>query len=194
MRRVAARAWLRGTFLVLAASALLTTEARAQAAIDQAKSWLGFEVYTRFGQRVAGEFPRFEGEVEALPGGLQRVRLRVATSEAVIPGRARYTAWMRGTSFFDAARHPRMEFVSEPYPADLLRDGGPLRGQLTLRGVTRPQRLQVLPSACARPGLDCGIQVDGSIDRSDFDMREWQVALADKVWLLASLQLRGQAE
>ena len=72
--------------------------------------------------------------------------------------------------------------------------GNPLRGELTLRGVTRSQRLEVLPSACARPGLDCGIQVNGSIDRSDFDMRQWQVALADKVWLLASLQLRGPVE
>lgn len=177
--------------LVLSAALFPVPEARAQVAIDEQQSWLGFEVYTRFGQRVAGEFPDFEGGIEPLPDGRQRVRLRVATSEALIPDRPRYTAWMRGVSFFDTVRHPWMEFVSEPYAPDLLREGGALRGQLTLRGVTRPQRLQVLPAACERPGLDCAIQVDGSIDRNDFGMREWQVALADKVWLMASLQLSG---
>ena len=178
----------------MAAMAAPARPADAQVAIDHAQSWLGFEVYTRFGQRVAGEFPRFRGEVEALPDGRHRVRLRVATTEAVIPDRPRYTAWMRGASFFDSGRHPSMEFVSDPFPAGLLRAGGPLRGQLTLRGVTRPQRLDVLPAGCDRPGQDCGIRVNGSIDRSDFDMRQWQVALADRVWLLATLQLHGPVE
>ena len=194
MRRTTARAWLRAQAALALAAAALVPQAHAQARFDDGQSWLGFEVYTRFGQRVAGEFPSFQGVVEPLPDGRQQVRLRVATSEAVIPDRPRYTAWMRGASFFDTVRHPWMEFVSDPYPADLLRKGGPLHGRLTLRGVTRPQRLEVLPAACARPGLDCGIQVNGSIDRSDFDMRQWQLALADKVWLLASLQLRGPVE
>ena len=180
--------------LVLAAMLAPPGRADARALIDPAQSWLGFEVYTRFGQRVAGEFPRFQGEVEALPDGRHRVHLRVATTEAVIPDRPRYTTWMRGASFFDTGRHPWMEFVSDPFPAELLRAGGPLRGHLTLRGVTRPQRLDVLPAACARSGQECGIQVNGSIDRSDFDMRQWQLALADRVWLLASLQLRGPVE
>lgn len=175
--------------MALVAWAILAGHVHAQVAVDPARSWLGFEVYTRFGQRIAGEFEEFEGSVQPLPDGRQRVRLRVATSSAAIPDRPRYTAWMRGTSFFDAARHPSMEFVSEPYTADLLRDGGPLRGKLTLRGVSRPQRLQVLPGQCERPGVDCAIRVEGSLDRSDFDMREWQVALADKVWLMASLHL-----
>ena len=168
--------------------------ADAQVAIDHAQSWLGFEVYTRFGQRVAGEFPEFQGRVEALADGRQRVRLQVATSQARIPERPRYTSWMRGASFFDTGRHPLMEFVSEPYPVELLRHGGTLRGQLTLRGVTRPQRLEVQPATCERPGIDCQIRVSGSIDRSDFDMRQWQLALADRVWLLARLQLDGSVE
>lgn len=191
-------AW-KGARLAVAALVLVAALARAQDApapstFNHGQSWLGFEVRTRFGQRIAGEFPRFDGVVEHLPDGRHRVRLQVATSEAMIPERPRYTAWMRGASFFDTVRHPRMEFVSESYTSDLLRDGGTLRGELTLRGVTRPQSLEIAPSACARPGRDCPIQVSGSIQRSDYGMREWQVALADKVWLLASLQLQERAE
>ena len=141
-------AWLLGAALVVAA-----VPGRAQApvpapatasrsvAFDTANSWLGFEVRTRFGQRMAGEFPRYEGVVEHLPDGRHRVRLRVATSEAVIPDRPRYTAWMRSQSFFDAIRHPWMEFVSEPYAPELLRDGGVLRGRLDLRGINRDEEL-----------------------------------------------------
>ncbi len=194
MHRLGVLGWLPGAILALAVATVAVDQARARATLNTAQSWLGFEVFTRFGQRVAGEFPHFEGMIETLPDGHHQVRLRVAMAEAVIPERPRYTAWMRGASFFDAGRHPWMEFVSDPYAPELLRTGGPLRGELALRGVTRPQRLDVLPSACARPGLDCGIQVSGSIDRSDFDMRQWQVALADKVWLLATLQLSGPVE
>ena len=194
MSAVAARAWSRALLLALALLACAPGAASAQAAIDPGHSWLGFEVYTRFGQRVAGEFPEFQGQVETLADGRQRVRLQVATSQARIPERPRYTSWMRGASFFDTGRHPLMEFVSEPYPVELLRHGGTLRGQLTLRGVTRPQRLEVQPATCERPGIDCQIRVSGSIDRSDFDMRQWQLALADRVWLLARLQLDGSVE
>ena len=198
MRRKRAQAWLLGVLLALGPAVPAMAEPPVPpvppSTFDSARSWLGFEVRTRFGQGVAGEFPRFEGVVEHLADGRHRVRLRVATGEAVIPGRPRYTAWMRGGSFFDTVRHPWMEFVSEPYLPALLVEGGTLEGALTLRGVTRPQRLEVRPSACARPGLDCGIQVSGSIDRSDFGMREWQFALTDRVWLLATLQLQGSAE
>ena len=51
-----------------------------------------------------------------------------------------------------------------------------------------------MPAGSERPGIDCPIRVSGSIDRSDFDMRQWQLALADRVWLLARLQLDGTVE
>lgn len=196
-------AWLLAAALIAAvprapaqAPALPSAPAPAPApgaAVDTARSWLGFEVRTRFGQRMAGEFPRFEGQVEHLPDGLHRVRLRIATSEARIPDRPRYTAWMRSQSFFDAIRYPWMEFVSDPYAPALLREGGPLRGRLTLRGVTRDEELQVAPPACARPGVDCDIQASGSIERADYGMREWQFALADEVRMEVRVRLLDAA-
>ena len=196
MRKSEGYAWLLCAALVLAATpgraqapASASTAAETAVAFDTANSWLGFEVRTRFGQRMAGEFPRYEGVVEHLPDGLHRVRLRIATSEAVIPDRPRYTAWMRSQSFFDAIRHPWMEFVSEPYAPELLRDGGQLRGRLDLRGVTREERLEVARATCTRPGLDCDIRVAGSIERADYGMREWQFALADEVRLEVRVRL-----
>jgi len=162
-------------------------------AFDTDKSWLGFEVRTRFGQSLRGEFPRYEGMVEHLPDGRHRVHLRVATGEAQIPDRPRYTSWMHGQSFFDSVRHPWMEFVSEPYAPGLLHDGGPLKGRLSLRGVSRDEELTVVPAACPRPGVDCDIQVSGAIERADYGMREWQFALTDEVRLEVRVRLRVAA-
>jgi polyisoprenoid-binding protein YceI len=190
MGNSARRARLLCAALVVAAPLAGAQPVQTTVPFDKELSWLGFEVRTRFGQQMVGEFPRYDGVVEHLPDGRHRVRLRVATSEARIPDRPRYTGWMRGQSFFDAMRHPWMEFLSEPYAPELLRTGGPLKGQLSLRGAVREEELQVAPAGCARPGLDCDIQVGGDIERADYGMREWQFALADEVRLEVRVRLR----
>lgn len=149
--------------------------------LDPERSLLEFEVRTRLGQRLRGQFPRYEGLVERLPDGRHQVRLRISTAAAEIPGKPRYTGWMRGDSFFDTVRHPWMEFVSDPYLPDTLAHGGQLHGRLTLRGATRPERLDVAPAQCARPGLDCAMEVHGDIQRGRYGMDDWQVMLSERV-------------
>ncbi|MFO7338361.1 MAG: YceI family protein [Lysobacteraceae bacterium] len=161
--------------------------------VDPARSHLGFEVRTRVGHRLGGEFPRYEGLVERLADGRHRVRLRVATAEAVIPGRPRYTAWMRGEHFFDTLRYPWMEFVSEPYDPAVLAAGGPLRGHLTLRAHTHAEVLEVAPAACARPGRDCPVSVRGDIDRGRYGMADWRMVLSDRVRFVMQVWLREEA-
>lgn len=193
MRRFHGQAWLSCALVLFVAPASAQESAPAGSRFDPARSALGFEVRTRFGQHLTGDFPRYEGQVEHLPDGRRRVHIRVATYEARIPGRPRYTSWMRGASFFDAQRHPWMEFVSEPYRPELLREGGMLDGTLTLRGASHRERLQVAPAACDRPGRDCDILVRGGIERSHYGMREWQVALADEVQLTVRVRLHESA-
>lgn|SRR5690606_10702287 len=158
--------------------------------LDQAHTRLEFEVRTRLGQRLRGEFPRYEGLVDLLPDGRQRVRLRVSTAAAEIPGKPRYTGWMRGDSFFDTLRHPWMEFVSDPFPPHALAQGGKLHGHLTLRGATRAESLDVEPAACERPGLDCAVQVHGDIARARYGMDDWQVVLSERVRFTMEVWLR----
>ena len=186
-------AWMLGATLLCALPSGVA-QPLAGAGFDVERSWLGFEVRTRFGQRLMGEFPRYEGRVETLPDGRHRVHLRVATGEAVIPDRPRYTSWMHGQSFFDSVRYPWMEFVSDPYSPALLREGGPLKGRLSLRGVTRDEELRVLPAPCLQPGRDCDIQVVGAIERADYGMREWQFALTGEVRLEVRVRLRGDGQ
>lgn len=150
-------------------------------AFDTAHSGVGFQLSTRWGQRLRGTFPVYEGEVVVHADGRREVRVRLDSSRMEITGHPRYTRWARGPEFFDAARFPAIEFRSETYDASLLLDGGPLHGTLTMRGTSQPVRFVVEPSTCDQPGRDCDVVARGKVDRTDFGMDAWQVAVDQAV-------------
>lgn len=168
------------TVTVLLALAWPARPTPAQA-FDPARSRIEFDVRTRLGPMVRGRFPDHAGEIEVLPDGRHRVRVRLAAAAVTVDGPRRYTALARGPQLFDVDRHPVIEFVSEPYPADLARTGGALPGRLRLRGVEHGERFTLAPSACARPGHDCPVIATGRIDRGDYGLEGWRWALADTV-------------
>ncbi|QSX79945.1 YceI family protein [Lysobacter solisilvae] len=149
--------------------------------LDPAHSRFGFELRTRWGQRVDGNFPRYEGEVIPLPDGRRRVRIRLATGSVEVAGSDRYTRFARSPSFLDAAHHPWVEFTSEPYVGELVRAGGPLRGTLSLRGVSKPETFTLKPSACPRPAHDCDVVAYGRVNRADYGLQTWRWAVQDDV-------------
>ncbi len=156
---------------------------------DPAQSRFGFEIRTRFGQRVEGLFPRFDGTIEVLPDGRHRVHLVMYTAQVEIPGRPRHTQWMRSEDFFDAAHFPQVEFLSDPYDPALLASGGSLVGTLTLRGVSRVETLTLMPAGCDRPGYDCDVISRGTVLRGRYGMDSWQVAVSDRVTFILRARL-----
>lgn len=154
----------------------------------------GFELRTRWGQRVAGTFPRYDGELVELPDGRQQVRIRLATAAVEVGGSPRYTELARGARFFDAQHHPLVEFVSDPHPPALARTGGPLRGQLTMRGVSRTETFALAPSQCARPGRDCDAVASGSVDRGNYALDDWRFVLGDTVRFQLRVRLQQPAQ
>lgn len=160
-----------------------------EAQLDPEKCTFGFELRTRWGQTLQGNFPRYEGENLMLPDGRQQVRLKMYTGDVDIAGHPRYAEWARGDQFFDADRHPAIEFISHPYDDSLLGHGGALAGNLQVRGIRRPAVLQIAPATCKRHGHDCDIVVTGEISRSDFGMDGWKMALHDRVLLVLFARL-----
>ncbi|KLD77974.1 polyisoprenoid-binding protein [Xanthomonas hyacinthi] len=158
---------------------------------DPAQSRFGFEIRTRFGQRIEGFFPRFEGTVEMLPDGRHQVRLRLFTAYVQIPGKPRYSDWMRGEDFFDAARFPAVSFDSQPLSPQLLISGGALAGTLSIRGVSHAETLTVMPAGCARPGYDCDVISRGTVLRGRYGMDKWDLALSDRVTFVLRARLMG---
>lgn len=171
---------------------LLLVAALGAGQVDPA-SRVEFTLHTRWGQTLDGRFPRIEGEVEAMADGRRQVRFRLDARALEIAGNARYTAFARGPRFFDAARHPQVEFVSEPYSPQLLQDGGALDGELRMHGVRRRERFVLAPASCARPGRDCDIVAHGSVRRGDYHLDGWRLALRERVRFALRVRVREAA-
>ena len=189
----AASAWLARVDLLLAVLlvaglVLAAPDARAQA-FDPMHTRIGFELYTRWGQRLEGRFPRYEGAVRTLPDGRRQVSMRLWTADVEIVGHPRYAEFARGHRFFDARRHPWVSFTSDPYPPSLLRAGGKLSGMLRIHGVAQHESFDVEPATCARPALDCDLVAHGSVRREDYGMDDWQWAVRPRVRFELRLRL-----
>jgi polyisoprenoid-binding protein YceI len=179
------------SLLVPAGAAIAAPPVPAVPQIDTARSQFGFEIRTRFGQKVEGLFPRFEAWTIQLPDGRHQVRLRMFAQYVEIPDKPRYTGWMRGEDFFDVARYPLVEFESEPYWPQLIQQGGDVKGQLTIRGISRQETLRLAKPECARPGYDCDLVSRGTILRGRYGMDNWQMALSDRVTFILRTRLVG---
>lgn len=173
------------------ASAPPTLQAPAHARrFDPAHTRFGFELRTRWGQRVQGHFPVYDGAVEVLDDGRHLVRVRLSTADVEVDDSERYTAMARGERFFDAARHPLIEFVSDPYRAELVHDGGQLRGYLAMHGTRRREDFTLLPATCQRPGTGCDVEARGVVDRGDYGLDGWRLALARSVRFTLRVRLQ----
>jgi polyisoprenoid-binding protein YceI len=166
---------LLGVALTLCAA--LATAAR----IDPVASHIGFTLKTRWGQVLEGRFPDAQGDVVELHDGHHQVRLQLATRTVEILGHDAYTRLTRGDGFFDADEYPWVQFVSDEYSADLLRDGGALTGVLTIRNVHRREVFTISPSSCAQPARQCDVIASGVIRRQDYGVNRWSFAMSDKV-------------
>jgi len=162
---------------------------------DHARSRIGFELYTRWGQRIEGVFPDYDGDVEVLADGRHRVSMALRTANVEIVGHPSYTNFSRGQGFFDAERYPDIRFVSDPYPVSLLRSGGALHGVLEMHGRRRRQAFTISPAPadCARPAYDCDLQVEGSVRRADYGIDAWQIAVRDRVRFVLRVRLDAEA-
>lgn len=106
--------------------------------IDASRSEARFTV-TKLGfENVTGVFRESEGEIRYDPDRPQEssVNWRVRVASVVTDATNRDRA-LQGREYFDAQRHPYLEFTSRAVRR--LEDGRlEVSGQLTMRGVTRP--------------------------------------------------------
>lgn len=182
---------VRGGWLLALLVPCAAALAAEPAQFDPQHSRFGFEIRTRFGQRIEGVFPRFEARATALPDGQHQVTLRMFSQYVEIPGKPRYTGWMRGEDFFDAERFPVVEFRSDPYSPGLIAHGGDVQGWLTIRGISHRETLRLAEPECARAGYDCDLVSRGTIQRGRYGMDSWQMALSDRVTFILRTRLAG---
>lgn len=171
---------------------LAVPAARSEALqVDTAQSRATFSLRALLVKRIEGEFGRVEGVITRdAAAGRFGVDVRI-DANSVSMSRASFADWARSADFFDAARQPWIRFRADEQPERALRDGGEVRGELTLRGVTRAASFVLEPSECPRPGIDCAVRARGEVRRSDFGMDARRIVLGDRVRL--EFAIRAQA-
>jgi polyisoprenoid-binding protein YceI len=158
--------------------------------IDPAASSAQFRVRLLAILPMSGSFDAVHGTVAFDPDTREVLVDAELDSGAVRMRNASHAAWARSAEFFDATNHPRIRFRSAPFAQDLLRDGGRIEGELSLRGVTRPVGFRIEAGTCD-PAQDrrCTLEVSGQVRRSDFGMGARAATVSD--WV--TLRLRVEA-
>ena len=173
-------------------SALTVTSAGTWT-LDPVHSAIGFELPYLAGT-FRGQFKDVDARLtdESLIGSA-----RVASVDVKDENLA---AHLQSPEFFDAERHPQLRFESR----ELDRDGGQLavRGDLTIRGVTRPVELSGTISEPITDGYGrerVGVKLETTVDRTEFGVN-WNLplpngepSLANEVKLVAELYFVKEA-
>jgi polyisoprenoid-binding protein YceI len=144
--------------------------------VDPAHSNIGFEVRHMGIATVRGTFHKFHGTLEVSPQST--VFEGVVDVSSIDTGDEQRDAHLTAPDFFDGERYPEIGFRSTTADAT---DDGKLRlsGELTIRGITKPIELT---GAVGAGGTDpwgnerSGFEVEGVIDRRDFDLK-WNQTL-----------------
>jgi polyisoprenoid-binding protein YceI len=190
------------------AKAILTTMALTAATVasaevttwnvDRSHSWVGFSVKHMMVTNVRGEFGAFKGTVTTEGDDAATAKIDVTIDTASIDTRdAKRDEHLRSADFFDAANQPTIRFVSTG--VEKAGSGLKLKGDLTMRGVTKPVVLDVTEVTQAIAdgwgGRRVGVQATTKLNRKEFGV-SWNKALdaggvvvGDEVTVTLDLQL-----
>ena len=122
-------------------TATATTQLAASTwAIDPVHSSINFWVRHLMVSKVRGKFDNFSGAIVVAEDGTPSVRAEIAV-DSVNTGNDQRDAHVKSADFFDVEKYPAATFTAGAVQAN--GDNYLLRGELTLKGVTRPVALDL---------------------------------------------------
>ena len=145
----------------------------AEYRIDTAHSFVQFRTQHLGFSWLIGRFNRFDGGFRydtKSNDGPQEITLKLETA-SVDSNHAERDKHLRGDDFLDTDSYPHASFTSSGYSGDA--NGGELRGDLELHGVTRPVVITVRKIGEGKDpwgGYRVGFEGSTTITRSDFGM------------------------
>lgn len=161
--------------------------------IQKSSSRMGFCVHSNL-KEIEGEFKDFQGGLALQPedNGEGQAMVVIKTGSVDVKG-ALVEKLIKGENFFDVEHNPEILFVSKgiewtsPSSAQL-------KGDLTLRGITRPVIFEV--SLTALDGTNASnaekilVKATTDIDRTAFGMKALSSMVDDTVRLCMSVEAR----
>jgi len=186
------------TLATFTAAVLIATAMPTHAAdyrIDLAHSFVQFRTQHLGFSWLIGRFNRFEGGFEYDAGdarGPRNIRVELDTA-SIDSNHAERDKHLRSDDFLDTDSYPRAVFTGTGYDGDA--DGGELRGDLELHGVTRPIVISMRKIGEGDDpwgGYRVGFEGSATIARSDFGIDRNLGPMAEMVEL--SLYIEGIRE
>jgi polyisoprenoid-binding protein YceI len=167
--------------------------------IDKAHSKIGFNVVHMAVSEVEGNFKDFDGSVVSKADDFNGAEVSFTAKTASIDtDNERRDGHLKSPDFFEAEKFPDLAFKG-----NLVKDGGKykLKGDLTLKGVTKPVEFDVTygGSINAGNGMKAGFKLLGQINRQDFGLA-WanklatgEMVVSDKVDIICKIELNKKA-
>ncbi len=123
---------------------------------------------------VTGAFKKFDGSFESSKHDLSdaTVNFTVDTS-SIDTNNEQRDGHLKSADFFDAEKHPQMKFVSTSIDKKEDEDEYILKGDLTIKDVTKPIELKVEYGGHTQDlygQTKAGFDVTGKIDRQEFGL------------------------
>ena len=169
--------------------------------IDPAHSEIQFKVKHLMITTVTGYFRKFDLEVETENEDFTTAKkiLFTADIESIDTNSAQRDTHLKSADFFDSSNHSQLKFEGKRYSED--GDSATLEGDLTIRGITKPIKLQVEFAGMVTDPygqLKAGFEVNGKINRKDFGLT-WNavteagsIVVSDEIRIHAEVQLVKQ--
>lgn len=168
------------TFVKLT-SALLLTFGLANASeykLDNSHTMVGFSVKHLMITNVKGDFKNYDAKIDfdKATKNFKSFSANVDTA-SIDTGIEKRDAHLKSDDFFSSEKFPKMTFVMKSYEVD--GDEGKMKGDLTIRGITKPVVLEVDDLATIKDfdgNNRIGFTLKGKINRMDYDLK-WNKAL-----------------
>lgn len=175
----------------------MATETKTKWQIDASHSEIQFKVRHLMITNVTGNFKSFGADVESDGDDFNNASISFwADVNSVDTGSEQRDGHLKGPDFFDGDNFPKIEFKSESFENAGV-DNWKLKGNLTIRGVSKPITLDVEGGTLAKDpwgNIKTGFSISGKLNRKDFGLT-WNAALEsggvlvnDEVKLLAEVQ------
>lgn len=128
-------------------------------------------------------FPRMQGAVTIVPGAPEQAVIDVTFDATAIEAPDDLTLQrLRGEKFFWVEKYPSVRFVGQSLTLTSA-TRGTVSGELTARGISRPQTLVVTFDAdpLAMRGKPVSFTGTTTIDRREYGMKSYQLIVGNKV-------------
>ncbi|MDQ2658178.1 MAG: YceI family protein [Bacteroidota bacterium] len=170
--------------------------------LDPAHSEIGFKVKHMMITNVSGSFGKFDVTAETDGDDFSTAVIGFAADvNTLSTGNADRDTHLKSADFFDASSHPHLTFKTTKYEKKD-DENYVLSGDLTIRDVTRPVKLNVEFGGIGKDpwgNQRAGFTITGKINRTDFNLN-WNTALetggvlvGEEVKLFGELELVKQA-